>query len=565
MGKKGETMRLKWNSATILLFCISIFFLSLISKSRLSGIAPTQHEAAAVQLGEEMRRPFLGFKIYQDTIFVDNDIVEPVFGDEGDKYGDYNVLFEKHGICEKLLAEEIDEVWFWAGNGDGVTHAHLLEWTTTGPGWSRNFYNAPDCGEVITTMTFNFTRDQNLHAYGHRLEYHMSLNQPCDFSTKTWPWPRRGFPNVSNCGDQVSDSYGFTARPFEGNSFVGGCGDVHYPPNVGGSYNDGFGLGYDYGNETVVNSICLDWSQDGSGEASEINCENWGCSQKGYLIWWMQNFPGFENSNLDVNGLPHPNWWAYLFGGKYQGVEPSPVPTPTVVSPTTTPIPSPNTDQFAYLPNLQKPGGITQNGFEFPFNHAATMPRVDEINQPFRSSLYSEEAFFFNNAQPPMFEPVAYVIHLKAYEANGAPLSPVEDQVNEIVEQLRLATTWHGHEYVVRLSATFLGQDGASYAGVDCTTGTVADNVHIRLEGVQTNSPISQITVRDPAGGGVWANPCVQGSNWQLHMEEGENGQMDLYFKPFRNAPEGTLYIITIQFEDGTIQEGSVEGTAVFP
>jgi hypothetical protein len=118
---------------------------------------------------------------------------------------------------------------------------------------------------------------------------------------------------------------------------------------------------------------------------------------------------------------------------------------------------------------------------------------------------------------------------------------------------------------VNRLHATFLGQDGGSYAGQLCSTGAAADNVHIRLSGVRTGVDVASYRVDDLAAGGVWATPCEPISNWLLHEVPAGDGKVDLYFKPFRDAPANTEYTITVQYDDGQTHRVSVLGTRVRP
>ncbi len=118
---------------------------------------------------------------------------------------------------------------------------------------------------------------------------------------------------------------------------------------------------------------------------------------------------------------------------------------------------------------------------------------------------------------------------------------------------------------VNRLQATFLGQDGGSYAGRLCSTGTTADNVHIRLTGLRTEAKVESYRVDDLAAGGVWATPCDPISNWQLHVEPRSDAEVDLYFKPFRDAPAGTTYTVAVHYSDGQTHTTTVTGTRVQP
>jgi hypothetical protein len=118
---------------------------------------------------------------------------------------------------------------------------------------------------------------------------------------------------------------------------------------------------------------------------------------------------------------------------------------------------------------------------------------------------------------------------------------------------------------VQTLVGTFLGQDGRSYAGQRCSAGTVPDNVHFRLDGLKAGVQPTSYRVDDFLGGGVWATPCDPVSNWLLYVTSSSSDQADLYFKPFRDAPDGTTYTVSVQYSDGTSQTIEVVGTHVTP
>jgi hypothetical protein len=63
----------------------------------------------------------------------------------------------------------------------------------------------------------------------------------------------------------------------------------------------------------MTTSICKDWQLDGSAVSSSFDCEEWGCTQAGFHIWWMQNIPGYGNDNRNRNGVIMPDWWKCLF------------------------------------------------------------------------------------------------------------------------------------------------------------------------------------------------------------------------------------------------------------
>lgn len=113
------------------------------------------------------------------------------------------------------------------------------------------------------------------------------------------------------------------------------------------------------------------------------------------------------------------------------------------------------------------------------------------------------------------------------------------------------------------IQATFLGQDGGSYAGQLCEAGTASDNIHIHIDGLKTDSQPIGYAVQERSGGGSWASPCNTVSNWLLYVITPSASQAELYFKPYRNAPDNTQYVITIQYEDGTQEHVSVIGSQV--
>lgn len=115
------------------------------------------------------------------------------------------------------------------------------------------------------------------------------------------------------------------------------------------------------------------------------------------------------------------------------------------------------------------------------------------------------------------------------------------------------------------LNATFVGQDGGNYAGKLCSSGTENDNVHIHLSGLRKDHEPAAFRVDDYAEGGVWATPCDPVSNWFLYVKTVGHGEADIYFKPFRDAPEGTEYKITVSYNDGVTQEVIVKGSHITP
>ncbi|MFK7801207.1 MAG: hypothetical protein AB8G95_06230 [Anaerolineae bacterium] len=604
------------------------------------------------------------YQLYNDTIHVYDEFL-PV-ASNGD--ADYSPLFEEYDLCDLVENGNVDEVWIWAGNGDGVTLGNMHEWEISGPGWSNTVvgtYRTPNCGRILVTMVYNFTREPALalHSYGHRMETVMRHYQPCDMSTKNWPWNGAVYHN--DCGDLLSNAYGFVARPYSDNGQVGGCGDVHHPPNISQAINQD----YIYNEGSTANTICPDWNMDGSSEITNLNCQAWGCTEYGYQIWWMQNFPGYNNTNLNRDGETQPNWWAYQFNDLVNPVTQTPtstqtstptqtatnvpsntptstqtstptqtatqiptdtptstqtntptqtatqiptdtptntqtstptqtttkVPTDTptstqtstptltatattpIVTVTTTPIinhtetptaPTSNLDNSIYLPLINAETASPQLTQIDNAHHIATFK--DERSLSFKEMEASIERNMNSlnqiaSTQEAIIKPVVFVIHLPKYENNGGAIEEILTLNAQVIAGLREATVYHGYKFTPYLEAYFLGQDGESYAGAGCTEGDTADNVHIRIRGLKPNVAPTKYRVDDTAGGGVWATPCNPISNWQLHSIEQDSGDVDLYFKPFRVAPDNTQYSVTVTYEDGSTQFVALTGTAVTP
>jgi hypothetical protein len=88
------------------------------------------------------------------------------------------------------------------------------------------------------------------------------------------------------------------------------------------------------------------------------------------------------------------------------------------------------------------------------------------------------------------------------------------------------------------------------------------DNIHIRIADLPSGVQPTLYQVDDFTGGGRWVHPCNQ-ENWWLVPEPGPDGTVDLFLKPHRDAPEGTEYIVTVRYDDGTHHRAQVLGSAV--
>lgn len=478
--------------------------------------APDPEPAAysAVSPAAHLPQPYLEYQIYGGKVVVEPEL-PPVLPNG---LADYNWIYARYDLCRLIAAGEVDEVWLWTGDGDGVEKGHLYEWVASGPGWNGA---APDCGRVVATHAFNFARevDVALESYAHRVEGFLTHYYPCDFVTDTWPW-QGGLTWGGRCPGLLSDRTGFVARPFSGNNYVAACGDAHHPPNILSDEE------YRYDSPTRAWSICPNWSQDGSARAVQLDCSAWGCTHWGYHVWWLQNLPGLNNTNRDAQGLPHANWWEVILNGGEAAA-------PGQVASTAGASSHPSRGQTGPQATVQP--------------EAAPVPESGPSPVAFTASL------------PAIRRPVVFVLAFPGY---GRPRAGFDLLTEELIELLKQGSTYHGYQQQ-RLQATFLGQDGASFAGAGCQAGGYPNNVHLRLSGLRPGLKIKRLRVEDPAGGGSWSTPCDPVSDWQLHAEFTSAVSADLYFKPIRNAPAGARYTVSVEYENGYREQVSLPGGAV--
>lgn len=265
-------------------------------------------------------QPYAEYQVYGRQIYYETQMPPRLANNNYD----IGSLYQKYNLCSFIANNQLDEVWLWDGGQGGFP-----EWVTTGPNWPTDTgFNTPDCGKQVSTMVYNYTRNigSALHSYGHRLEGLLRKNFPCDFAPE-WHPDLCAYPTSNNSAGFISTFV--KSGPIS----VAGCGDIHFPPNITS------GADYQYGNQTVALSICKDWSLDGTSGPQTVDCTAWGCSELGFVTWWMQNLPGMNNVNRDRNGNLQQNWWIYLFTGN-PTFSPTPTETPILPTPTDTPIPT---------------------------------------------------------------------------------------------------------------------------------------------------------------------------------------------------------------------------------
>ncbi len=196
-------------------------------------------------------------------------------------YDSMNTMLTADGedLCAYIVANNIDQVWFWK-DVDFDNGGYSQEYTTV---WSNNILPKQSKSLCAGKRTFTILGlDQNrgigeaLHIFGHSLDGIISSIQGSDLYWTKW--------TGTNAPKRI-------------------CGDVHFPPNAETEYD------YMYRGDGVT--PCEDWKPDGTGVVSVFGCTRWGCSQEGYMKWWLQNAPN-ANNGLAYGGKVLPNWWDLL-------------------------------------------------------------------------------------------------------------------------------------------------------------------------------------------------------------------------------------------------------------
>lgn len=183
--------------------------------------------------------PSISFELAGGAVNVVN--TYPPTGEWG--YLDVSAVYQQFNICSRVASEGISEVWIYV---DGKPGGHIYagsEFVVNGPVWSMITGGpnaAPNCGRQMYTMFLNFDRGdaEELESWTHSAEtswilYQSSGYEACDVLTlsKYDIWSRLNWHQLQcRLAYQYSDLYAFTARPSITNTFVGMCGDAHFPP-----------------------------------------------------------------------------------------------------------------------------------------------------------------------------------------------------------------------------------------------------------------------------------------------------------------------------------------------
>jgi hypothetical protein len=276
--------------------------------------------------------PALNYVLDPNDVHIEN-ITPPQANNNSMGSYDYTgALFNKYDLCNYAKANDIKAVIVW-GAGSGSYYSGLWESAVTSNKIRANGASLTDCPDkTIVVYGFNYERGlgEAMHSYGHQLEV----------------------------------VYGDYRREYQTWNDSNSCGKVHFPPN--------YRYEYDYYSPNAVMSDCQNWNPQGTGSQASITCSSWGCSQAGFMNWWMQNMPGMDNGLLDNYGNPIPSWWDYIAN-------------PDALNPTGT------------FSNMGASLGRDSASFNFYFSGSTTYQTVDVSTSPtFSSDVYYNFAYTYD-------------------------------------------------------------------------------------------------------------------------------------------------------------------------
>lgn len=317
----------------------------------------------SIRLIEDGTNNYINFNVVSHTnLFEKQPISENFF-----PMFDYQkILTEKLDICDLVDNHGVSQVWIYSYHNDRLAvpdesnmamgrisrnywnngYKHLvIEGATYGDisnGSNRD--DMPTCNHTYTLYNPTWSGGSignAVHNHMHQFENLFAFLGGDDYC-------RDGFVNeqcVSNNGSPNLFWDYFTGKKFGVGEGTWVCGNAHFPPNTDQDYH--------YSNTTIIQTTCTTWNPDKfrATENTNISCNDWGCTDTGYYVWWMKQIPN-KNNTATFKNRPLTNWWdAYAnfdfylatygkdltHAGITPPISPSPAPPPT---PDSTPDPN---------------------------------------------------------------------------------------------------------------------------------------------------------------------------------------------------------------------------------
>lgn len=202
-------------------------------------------------------------------------------------------LLNSNSVCTALNGNYIDELWMF-----GAPYMGFANFMTAGPtsiGTNR-YISGTACNRPLMISTFGYHT-----TVGQRFtNFHQRLVASQFSAWGNWLYGQTGFNTSQYLGK-------FMAYRGSNPDNIG-CGFDHTTPNSTVE-NGPFNL------TTFYRSICDDFMNfpflDLYRPISQIpliNCSNWGCTEQGFVNWWMARLPRYTGRSQSKWN----NWWRYV-------------------------------------------------------------------------------------------------------------------------------------------------------------------------------------------------------------------------------------------------------------
>lgn len=269
--------------------------------------------------------PSIGYNVVEIINIYENTPPGKIhFNSEGQRvyYPDYHQIFKRFNLERFVNDQGVREIWIWDGGLD-----------PNYPSYDPSIHDPDDWrGGNESNMSSSLSADIS-----------NSLGDPTDLPIYNHTYVVYG-QNIrrtqAECihvrGHQFERMLGFVNWLQDGNSdlfwqkFVGQdhnyhwtggrCGWTHMPPNTT--------IDYDYLNEVLLPSDIEDWKPDSLGTTKPTNALTWAQipydwpedltgdfpqkTETQWYIYWMQNYPGFNNDIQYQDGHRMNNWWEII-------------------------------------------------------------------------------------------------------------------------------------------------------------------------------------------------------------------------------------------------------------
>lgn len=221
----------------------------------------------------------------------------------------YRQIVQQENICDYVDNRGVTEVWMFGYHYGAIEPDESRMSSTLGDfsnSWPKEDevpaeFRMPVCNKPYVLYNFNYTRSisEMIHNRIHQLENVLPR------ADGNYP------PTIENTkrGESLFwGNYSEYVQPGTTHNYRSACGNAHFTPNWTSVSDE-----YKFNIQSYSENNCETWNPDPSKSTFvSANCSQWGCSEKGYYLWFMQNMPGYNNGIIDGNRRVR-NWWEAIY------------------------------------------------------------------------------------------------------------------------------------------------------------------------------------------------------------------------------------------------------------